>query len=218
MTKRLVIAIGLLVLFSTFKPENIFLTNKFNIKEIEIENNFILISTDIKKDLIFLYDTNLVFLKTSHITKILKNFSFIESYELKKIYPNKLKIKIYEKKPIAILQKRKEKFYISENIDLINFINIQKYKDLPIVLGDEKYFKELYENLKKINFPLEIIKRYYSYESKRWDLETYNKIIIKLPPENYIKSLKNFMELEKEKNFDKYNTFDYRINNQLILK
>ena len=107
--------------------------------------------------------------------------------------------------------------YINK-IDLINFINIQKYKDLPIVLGDEKYFKELYENLKKINFPLEIIKRYYSYESKRWDLETYNKIIIKLPPENYIKSLKNFMELEKEKNFDKYNTFDYRINNQLILK
>ena len=70
----------------------------------------------------------------------------------------------------------------------------------------------------KTIFLNQIIKRYYSYESKRWDLETYNKIIIKLPPENYIKSLKNFMELEKEKNFDKYNTFDYRINNQLILK
>jgi hypothetical protein len=45
-----------------------------------------------------------------------------------------------------------------------------------------------------------------------------NKIIIKLPVENYIKSLKNFMYLMNEKNFEEFKLFDYRINNQLILK
>ena len=76
----------------------------------------------------------------------------------------------------------------------------------------------LYKNLEKIDFPFNLIKNYYLFESNRWDLETYEKKIIKLPPENYIKSLKNFISLRKENNFDKYKIFDYRINNQLILK
>ena len=71
---------------------------------------------------------------------------------------------------------------------------------------------------KKIDFSLDIIKKYYLHESKRWDLEVVNKIIIKLPVENYIKSLKNFMYLMNEKNFEEFKLFDYRVNNQLILK
>ena len=35
---------------------------------------------------------------------------------------------------------------------------------------------------------------------------------------NYILSLENFIDLQNKKNFDKYKIFDYRINNQLILK
>ena len=56
------------------------------------------------------------------------------------------------------------------------------------------------------------------FSSNRWDLEIYDEKIIKLPSKNYNKSLKNFMSLKEENNFDKYKVFDYRINNQLILK
>ena len=49
-------------------------------------------------------------------------------------------------------------------------------------------------------------------------MEIEDKIIIKLPPKNYTKSLENFMNLRSNNNFDKYKVFDYRINNQLILK
>ena len=58
MSKRLGIAIALLVLFSTYKPQELFLIRKFSIKEIKIENNFILKEKNIKKNLIFLYDSN----------------------------------------------------------------------------------------------------------------------------------------------------------------
>ena len=218
MKNKLVIALALLVLFSTYKPQRLFLSSKFNIKEIKIENNLILKDAEIKAKLNFIYDKNLIFFKTDKIEKIFQNSTFIESIEIKKIYPNKLRIKIFEKKPIAILQNKKEKFYISEKIDLINYINLENYRDLPIVFGNKDSFKELYENLKKIDFPIDLIKKYYLYESKRWDLETYEKKIIKLPNRNYNKSLKNFINLRKSNNFDKYNVFDYRINNQLILK
>ena len=218
MKKRLVIALVLLVLLSTYKPQELSLNSKFNIKEIKIENNHILKDEDIKKDLIFLYDTNLIFLNTNKIKLILKSNNFIQSFEVKKIYPNKIKIKIFEKKPIVILQYKKKKFYISETFDLINFLDLEDYKNLPVVFGKQNDFKILYKNLKKINFPLNLIKKYYLYESKRWDLEIDKNKIIKLPTENYTKSLVNFMNLSKENNFDKYSIYDYRISNQLILK
>ena len=105
-----------------------------------------------------------------------------------------------------------------ENFEFINYKELADYKNLPLVFGNNKDFKNLYNDLKKINFPLNSISKYYLYESRRWDLETYEKTVIKLPPKNYIISLENFISLKKTNNFDKYKIFDYRINDQLILK
>ena len=41
--------------------------------------------------------------------------------------------------------------------------------------------------------------------------------VIKLPINDYLTSLKNFMELKKNKNLKNYKIFDYRIKDQLIL-
>ncbi|MDA8763890.1 FtsQ-type POTRA domain-containing protein [Candidatus Pelagibacter bacterium] len=218
MKKKIVIALILLIMLSTYKPEKLFLSSKFKIEQIKIENNSILKERDIKKNLAHLYEKNIFIIDTQNILNILKKNTFIESFEIKKIYPNKIIIKIYEKKPIAILEYKKQKFYINQKIDLIDFVDLEEYRELPIVFGNKDYFKLLYTNLKKIDFPLDIIKKYHLHESKRWDLEIENKIIIRLPVENYIKSLKNFMYLMNEKNFEEFKLFDYRINNQLILK
>ena len=218
MKKRLAISLVLLVLFSTYIPQKLPIYKKFNIELIQLENNLILKDEDIKKNLNSLYSKNLIFFKTSDIEKNLKKNNFIESFKVKKIYPNKIKITIFEKKPIAILQNRKNKFYISENLNLIDYIYLENYKNLPIIFGNKENFVILYNNLKKINFPIELIKRYYSFESKRWDLDTYTKKTIKLPSKDYTESLKNFMNLRKERNFDTYTVFDYRISDQLILK
>jgi cell division protein FtsQ len=218
MKKRLIIALALLVLFSTYKSQKIFSSNKFNVKEIKIENNFILEEEYIKKNLAFIYKSNLIFLNNTQIEEKIKKMDFVESFEIKKIYPDKIKITVYEKKPIAVLQHKREKYYISENIELIKYLDLKNYKDLPVVFGNKENFSKLYKNLKKINFPLDLVTRYYLYESKRWDIETNNQETIKLPAKNYITALKNYMELRKENNFDKYKVFDYRINGQLILK
>ena len=218
MRKRFIIGLSLLLLFTTYKPQKLFLGTKFNIKEITIENNFILKDSEIKKILAPIYGKNLFFLKNSNLKKILKANDFIDSFRVKKIYPNKVKIKIFEKKPIAILQYKKEKFFISEKIDLINFVELNEYNNLPIIFGNKENFKDFYFNLKKINFPIESIKIFYLYESNRWDLKTYQDKLIKLPEKNYLKSLENFINSNKKNNFEKYKVFDYRLNGQLILK
>ena len=53
---------------------------------------------------------------------------------------------------------------------------------------------------------------------KQDSVNTKNSNIIKLPSQNYIKSLKNYLDLEGKNAFKKYKVFDYRIINQLILK
>ena len=158
MKKRLIIGLLLLFLFSTYniKFNKTFFSN-FQIKKITIENNKIITEGEIKEKLSFLYETNFFFLKTKNIEKKLKEIQFIESYQIKKIYPNNLKIKIIEKKPIVIIQRMKEKKYFTDRGDLIDFRDIKKFKDLPTVFGDEKSFAAFHLNLKKINFPFEEI-------------------------------------------------------------
>ena len=97
-----------------------------------------------------------------------------------------------------MLQYKKKKFYISENYNLIDYIDLANYRNLPEVFGNKNNFKTFHKNLKKINFPLDIIKKYYFYEQKDGILK-FMKKSNKVTDKNYIKSLENFMNLSKEK-------------------
>ncbi len=218
MKKRILIGLILLMLLTTITFQQKLVISKFNLKKINIENNFLLKESDIKNLLVPIYNKNLIFLKNKEIEEVLLQNNFIDSFNIKKIYPRTLKIKIFEKRPIAILFNKKDKFYLSEKIDLIRYLKIPDYENLPYVFGNKNDFKILYNDLNKINFPLNQIKKFILYESKRWDLETKNEIIIKLPSKDYTKSLQNYLNQINNDNFRKYKVFDYRINNQLILK
>ena len=218
MKKRFVIALFLIILLTTINSPQSFVISKFNLKTIVIENNLLLKDKDVKSLLIPFYNKNLIFLDNNEVKTALLQNSFIKSFNIKKKYPNTLKIEIFEKKPIAVLFNKKNKFYLSEKVDLIEFKNLPNYQQLPYVLGNQNDFKILYNNLKKINFPLDVVKKYVLYETNRWDLETINNRIIKLPSKNYVKSLENFLNIKSKNDFEKFELFDYRINNQLILK
>ncbi len=218
MKKRTVIVLILFILLTTITSPQKVSISKFNLKKIIIKNNFLLSEKDIRESLLRIYDKNLLILDSKEVENILKQNSYIQGFEIKKKYPDTLIIKIFEKRPIAILFKKRNKFYLSEHIDLIKFHELQNLQDLPYVFGNEKKFKVLYEDLKKINFPLNEIKKFVLFETNRWDLETFNNRTIRLPSENYLKSLKNYIEIKSKKDFTKYKVFDYRIKNQLILK
>ena len=218
MNKQAAIAIFLFLLLTTFVSKKKTIISNFKLKKIEIENNYFLEEKDIKKSLAEIYNKNIIFINKKDIESALIKNSLIESFLVKKKYPNTLKLKIFEKKPIAILVNKKKKFYLSDKIEIINFNALKNYNDLPYVFGNKKDFKLLYNNLKKINFPINIIKKYTLYESGRWDIITVNDKIIKLPLKNYNQNLKNYMDIKSKVNFKKYFLFDYRIENQLILK
>ena len=218
MKKRIIIALILLISLTTITSDQKIIFSIFSLKKITIENNSLLKENDIKKSLEPIYDKNLLQLNNKEIKKILLQNSLIDSFKIKKKYPNTLKIEIFEKKPIAILFDKKQKFYISEKIDLIDYNMLNIDNNLPYVLGNKDDFKIFYDNLRKIKFPFNSVKKYILYENNRWDLETLNNKTIKLSPQNYKDNLEHYLNLINKKEFKKYNLYDYRIKNQLILK
>ena len=219
MKKRLLIAFLLLFFLSTFNSQkNLDFFSKFEVKEIFIENNQILSDEDLIKELSFLYNRNLLSLKINEIDEVLDKNTFIESLKIKKIYPDQIKVKIFEKKPIVILQDKKNKYYYTTKGSLIDYVNLKNYKNLPIVFGNKDDFETFYLELKKVNFPFAEIETLYFFESRRWDLKMRTNQTIKLPIHNYRKSLRSFLDIKDKENFRKYKIFDYRITDQLILK
>ena len=218
MKKRLVLSLLLLLFLTTITLNQKIIITKFNIKEINIENNILLNSEEVKKLLIPIYETNLFFLKYEEVEKALMKSSLVGSFEIRKKYPNSLEIKIFEKTPIAIIFHKKKKYFLSENIELIKFEELKYNKSLPFVLGKRDKFESFYNRLKINNFPVDIIKKYTFFETNRWDIETYDNKIIKLPPVNYINSLEKYLSLKNDSSVRKYKVFDFRIEKQLILK
>ena len=218
MKVHFIIGVALLILLTTITINQKIIITKFNIKEIILVNSISLKEKDVKRSLSVIYNKNLLFLKNKEIEEILVQFTSIESFYLDKKYPNTLKITIIEKKPIAILINNKKKFYISEKLDQFEFNDKNFNQDLPIVFGNKDDFKIFYKNLIKIDFPVNLITKYMLYESNRWDLETIDNKTIKLSSKNYVKNLKNYLNIKKKNNFKKFKVFDYRINDQLILK
>ena len=219
MKNKPIVGIALFILFTTIISQNKFTFNKFKIKEIKIENNNILKDQELIQIFSFLYNKNIIFLNSYELKKNIDQKSFIKKVEIKKIFPNKLVIKVFEKEPIAILiDKNQKKFYLDKKIDLIEYNKILEYKNLPVVIGEQKSFKKLFLNLIKINFPVELILNYRLLNLNRWDIKMMDKKIIKLPEKNYVESLINFMKIKNKTNFEKYKIFDYRLGNQLILK
>ena len=218
MKKSIFIASALLIILTTISTNPKTSFSKFKLKKIYIENNFLVKEEEVKDLLETLYDKNIFLINNYEIKSALMKNSIIDGFNVKKQYPNKLKIKIFEKKPIAILFDEKKIFYLSEKLEIIKSEDLQEYKNLPSIYGTKNEFKILYNELKKINFPFNKVKNFKMYENKRWDLITNDDITIKLPLQDYIKSLENYLSLENKIGFKNYNLFDYRISGQLILK
>ena len=94
MKKRIIVALILLISLTTITSDQKIIFSIFSLKKITIENNSLLKENDIKKSLEPIYDKNLLQLNNKEIKKILLQNSLIDSFKIKKKYPNNLEIEI----------------------------------------------------------------------------------------------------------------------------
>ena len=196
--------------------------NNKNLKNLNFPtlNNIIVSGLDEKDNLElinklnFLKVDNLFFLNKSKINEIIDSNNFVEKFSIYKIYPSSIEIEIEKTR---LLIKTDNNYYLGSNGKFMK-INDQ-INDIPTIFGnfDVSEFFLLKDIIEKSNFKFENIDKLYFLPSKRWDIETKNGILIKLPKDKLMDSfqlLDAFFLKKKNKNFK---SIDLRQNKQIIV-
>ena len=141
----------------------------------------------------------------------------IENYTIFKRYPSTLEIKINKTKFLANVFKDGKSFVLGSNGKLIQ--TVDKNNNLPNIYGDynKDSFFSLLKSLKKFNFELFEIKNLYFFKSGRWDIETNDNMIIKLPKKNLVASLNLAFDLINYNKSKNIKILDLRQEQQVII-
>ena len=215
-SKKIFIYLIIFLILGTFNNKRIF---EFIYPKI---NNFEIIGLigkekkELKQDLFFLNQLNLFSLENSKIIEIINSKKFIESYTIFKNYPTNLIINIKKTEFLAYTKKNNLNYYIGSNGNLIK-THTNKV-DLPFVFGDLEIneFLKLKKIIDKSGFDYNDIKNLYYYKSKRWDIETKNNLIIKLPKKKLDNTFKILLKIYNNKEFSNLKLLDLRLENQVI--
>ena len=191
-----------------------------NVNDIKViglsgKNNF-----KVYESLKFLLNKNIFFIKKDDFQKILNKNNLVESFSIKKIYPNLIKIQIKQTELLAITNQNNKKFYIGSNGRLIPIKQVEVFNNkLPFVYSKNNYtdFIELKKIIDKSELKFEEIESFYYFPSNRWDIKTRDGFLIKLPEKNIGKSLKFAELIIKRKKFEDKKVIDLRISKNIIL-
>ena len=165
-----------------------------------------------------LLDLNdIFFLDKFELIKKLEANKLIENYTVFKKYPSSLEIRINKTKFLANVIKDEKFFVLGSNGKLIE--TFDKDNNLPNIFGNynKDSFFNLLKSLEKSNFELFKIKNLYFYKSGRWDIETNDNMIIKLPKKNLETSLNLTFNLMINDKFKNINILDLRQDKQVII-
>ena len=162
---------------------------------------------------------NIFLVNNKKFKEILIKNDLIQSFNIKKNYPNSIIINIKKTDFLALTNFDNEKYIIASNGRLIKYKNIkEKLKELPYVFGKIEYsnfiiFKKIID---KSKFDYKDINSLYYFPNKRWNIKTNNNVIIKLSDTNILDSLNIAKNIINNQNFKNEKIIDLRISNYII--
>ena len=216
-SKNILIYFFLLFLFGSITNIGLYNSKFLNLSKIEISGLDENESRQLKNKIENLKLKNIFFLDENKIKNIIELNNLIENYQILKIYPSNLFIKINKTKLLAKINQSGRIMLLGSNGKLSETISTNQ--QLPFIFGKPKV--EEFLNFKIIidqsKFSYDEIENFYFFPSKRWDIELKNKIILKLPNEDIKNTLDYLFEFLNNKNLYSSRIIDARINNQIIL-
>ena len=160
---------------------------------------------------------NLFLLEKEKIKKIIKKNKIIENYNIYKKYPSDLIVNFEKTELLALTQMDGENFYIGSNGNLIEVKDVEI--NLPMIFGnfDLVEFLKLKDLIDESFFDFYDIKNLYYYKSKRWDIETKNGLLVKLPANDLSESFRIFIKIINDTKLQNIQMIDLRQDNQVII-
>ena len=217
LSKKILLYIFLFIFLSTLNNK-FFSKIKFNtIDKITIKGLEGKEKLDLLNNLELLNLKNIFSLNKYKLIKKLEANKLIENYTVFKKYPSSIEIKINKTEFLANVFKDGKSFILGSNGKLIQ--SVDKNNNLPNIFGDynKDSFFNLLKSIKKSNFELFEIKNLYFFKSGRWDIETNNNMIIKLPKKNLVASLNLALDLIKYNKSKNIKILDLRQDKQVII-
>jgi len=215
-SKKILVYFFLLLVVGTINNKTFSKIKFFQIKNInitglaDIENEILL------SNLRYIFLKNILLINKNEISEVIEKNTLVQNYTILKKYPSTLNVRIEKTKFLAKINKKDKIFYIGSNGKLIK--NNTKY-ELPFVFGNPDIneflrLKKIVDN-SKLNY--KEIKNLYYFQSKRWDIELHNNLIIKLPKKNLGNYLDIAFDILKNDNLNKSRQIDLRVKNQIII-
>ena len=202
----------LFLLFSTFYNSNLafYFNSKFKIIKIENKSKNMEIN-----DLNYLLNNNIFNIDKKLLSHKLNNNTILKSYEIKKIYPDTLKIHLVKSNPIAKIIQNGSFIYLGDNGKVFN--SFQVNYQIPEVVGkiNLRYVNKIFKIINHSSFNLDKIKIIKIFPSNRFDLIFNNNSIIKFPENVDQKFIENAFIFHKNNIYNK--TIDLRIKNKIII-
>ncbi len=195
---------------SNFKNYNFFTINKIEVVGLNETDNLLL-----ENKLTDLIGSN-IFSLNKESFKLINTVNLIKSYDVKKIYPNQVKVNLEPAVAISVVKYFNEKVILGNNGKIIYLKNLPK--NVPEVTGTND-IKKVFQTIKifnKSNFNIKNIKKINFFQSERIDIELENDKKIKFPIDLTIRSLNLSKRLIEKEEFNKSKIIDLRIPGKII--
>tara|TARA_E500000178_G_scaffold8604_1_gene8466 strand:- start:3262 stop:3936 length:675 start_codon:yes stop_codon:yes gene_type:complete len=195
---------------SNLRYNNFFVVKKIEVVGLDKSNNLLL-----EKKLLDLIGYNIFTLKRESF-KFINSINFVKDYNVKKIYPNQIKVYLVSAEPLSIIEYLNEVVVLGNNEKIINLENFPT--NLPKVTGTND-IKKVFQTLKMINksnLDIENIKKIKFFPSDRIDVEFRNNIKIRFPVNFTIDNLNFSLRLLENSELNKPKILDLRIPNKVI--
>jgi len=217
-SKKVFIYIFFFVFLGTINNQTIFNLNTFKIKNFHIiglENNY---KIELENNLLNSIKSDIFFVKKDYLRSILNSNTLIETFQVFKIYPSSLNIKIKKTNFLARLNIDGDIFLIGSNGKLTKDFLLSDSEILPFIFGNPKVEEilKIFSIINRFDFKYENVKNLFFYKSGRIDLELQDNILIKLPLENLENVLKKISQLISNNQLNK-KIIDARVPDQIIL-
>ena len=217
-SKKIFIYIFFFLFLGTVNNHTLFNSHTFKIKNFQIIGLENIFKAELENNLLNSAKFNIFFANKDYLKSILNSNSLIETFQVFKVYPSTLNIKIEKTNFLARLNINGDIFLIGSNGKLTKDFLLSDSEILPFIFGNPKVeeFLKIFSIINTSDLKYENVKNLFFYKSGRIDLELKDNILIKLPLDN----LENiFKKISKLISNNKLNTkiIDARVSNQIIL-
>lgn len=152
----------------------------------------------------------------------LESLGWVRSASVERQFPNAVRIRILERKPLALWQRGNELVLVDEEGVTITADNLERFRNLLVIVGDDapSHAGGLLSILAREPDLKEHVNAAVWVGDRRWNIRMNNGVFVRLPETDAIEAWTRFAKLERKHGLLKQNllSIDLRIPDQLIVR